>query len=91
MGNHLNIFTLGSTLIVVFGLPPLSHENDAARAVQAAFLLREELRKIKCCCAIGISTGTAFCGVVGSSGSRREYSVLGDCINISARLMQMAT
>lgn len=52
--------------------------------------MEEELKKINCKCKIGIATGTAFCGVVGTSGSRREYSVLGDCINLSARLMQMA-
>ena len=39
---------------------------------------------------IGITTGQAFCGVVGSRG-RREYSVLGDTVNLSARLMQHAT
>ena len=32
----------------------------------------------------------AFAGVIGTSGSRREYSVLGDCVNLSARLMQLA-
>jgi len=28
-----------------------------------------------------------FAGIVGTSGSRREYSVLGDKVNLSARLM----
>ena len=55
-----------------------------------AFDLEEELSQIKCRCSIGISSGIAFCGVVGTSGSRREYSILGDCVNLSARLMQMA-
>ena len=77
----------GSTCISVFGLPPLSHQNDPVRAILAAFLLDGELRKIKCKAASGISTGIAHCGVVGTTGSRREYSVLGDCVNLAARIM----
>ena len=48
------------------------------------------LRKIDCACSVGIATGTVFAGVVGTSGSRREYSVLGDSVNLSARLMSQA-
>lgn len=85
--NKLLMDDKGSTCIAVFGLPPLSHQNDAVRAIQSAFLLESELKKIKCKVAIGISTGVAYCGVVGTSGSRREYSVLGDCVNLAARIM----
>lgn len=52
-----------------------------------AFLLVKELKKLACPVSIGIATGTVFAGVVGTSGSRREYSVLGDEVNLSARLM----
>lgn len=38
---------------------------------------------------MGITTGVAFCGVVGST-TRKEYSVLGDTVNLSARLMSHA-
>lgn len=37
-----------------------------------------------------MTTGLVFTGVVGTSGNRREYSVLGDIVNLSARLMQAA-
>ncbi len=42
---------------------------------------------MNCGCSIGITAGRVFAGVVGTSGSRREYSVLGDKVNLSARLM----
>lgn len=45
------------------------------------------MAKVNCRCSIGIATGTVFAGVVGTSGSRREYSVLGDSVNLAARLM----
>ena len=31
-----------------------------------------------------------FAGVVGTSGNRREYSVIGDSVNLSARMMGTA-
>ena len=50
-----------------------------------------ELHSLGFCPSVGITTGIAFCGVVGSRGTRREYTVLGDIVNLSARLMQYAT
>lgn len=77
----------GSTLVVVFGLPPMSHQDDSVRAILTAFLMVDELKKIQVQCSLGIATGTVFAGVIGTSGSRREYSVLGDYVNLAARLM----
>jgi hypothetical protein len=38
---------------------------------------------------IGITTGVAYCGNVGSS-LRKEYAAVGDTVNLSARLMSKA-
>lgn len=79
----------GSTLLAVFGLPPLAHEDDSPRAVLASLLICEKLNALGLRPSCGVTTGVAFCGVVGGR-VRREYSVLGDVVNLSARLMQYA-
>jgi class 3 adenylate cyclase/GNAT superfamily N-acetyltransferase len=79
----------GCTVVAVFGLPPLAHEDDAVRGILSALAICARLHELQLRPAIGVSTGMAFCGVVGSRG-RREYSVLGDTVNLAARLMQHA-
>jgi hypothetical protein len=50
--------------------------------------MRKELKKIdNTWCNVGIATGDVFSGVVGTSGSRKEFSVLGDIVNLAARIM----
>jgi len=72
----------GPYLMALFGAPK-AHEDDPLRAVLAALELEElfsgNLR-------IGISTGYVFAGDVGT-GERREYTVMGDEVNLAARLM----
>ncbi len=80
----------GSTLIAVFGLPLFSHEDDAFRGVQAAMEIQKHLRCLGWHPKIGIATGRAYCGTVGSE-VRREFTAIGDVVNLSARLMQAAT
>ena len=79
----------GSVLLAAFGLPPLTHEDDSVRAVQAAMALQENLGRLGFESAIGIATGRAFCGSIGSA-MRREYTMIGDVVNLAARLMQAA-
>jgi class 3 adenylate cyclase len=41
-----------------------------------------------CESSIGISTGRVFCGIVGND-TRHEYAMVGDAINVAARLACM--
>ena len=43
-----------------------------------------------CQCNIGISSGVVFAGVLGSAGTRKEFSVFGDNVNLAARIMGRA-
>jgi len=80
----------GMLLLVVFGLPPLNHfMDDPLRAVIAAARFTDTLREENLEGRAGVTTGKVWCGVVGSE-LRREYSVLGDTVNLSARLMAHA-
>lgn len=87
---QLTIGDKGSYLYGAFGAP-IAHEDDARRAVSVALELRSippELNYIQPV-QIGISRGTMRTGGSGSS-TRRTYGVLGDEVNLAARLMQHA-
>ena len=87
--NKLSVDDKGASLIAALGLPPLSHEDDAERAVRAALAIRERLALKQVRHSTGIATGLAFCGIVGNT-TRREYTMIGDVVNLAARLMQAA-
>ena len=87
--NKLSLDEKGVSLVAVLGLPPLAHEDDALRGVHAALEIEESLAGLAVSCAIGLSTGRAFCGEIGSA-RRREYTIIGDIVNTAARLMQAA-
>jgi predicted ATPase/class 3 adenylate cyclase len=80
----------GSYLYAAFGAP-LAHEDDPARAVAAALDLRAppvELGFISGA-QMGISRGRMRAGALGGS-DRRTYAVMGNEVNVAARLMGKA-
>lgn len=87
--NKINVDDKGITLVAALGLPPFSHEDDPARGVLAALMIRRELNALAVRSYIGIATGRIFCGSVGNE-TRREYTTIGDAVNLSARLMASA-
>ncbi|MFN2134953.1 MAG: adenylate/guanylate cyclase domain-containing protein, partial [Candidatus Promineifilaceae bacterium] len=83
----LNIGDKGSYLYASFGAP-LAHENNATRAASAALELRDLPQQLPFLepLQIGISRGRMRAGAYGGS-AHRTYGVLGDAVNLSARLM----
>lgn len=79
----------GATLIAAWGLAGVAHEDDARRGVEAALAMHDELTRLGLACAVGITTGRLFCGVRGSA-MRREWAIVGDRMNMAARLMRAA-
>ena len=74
---------VGDAVMAVFGIP-VSHEDDALRAVRAAAEMRETIVAHGLEARIGINTGEV---VVGGEG---ETLVTGDAVNVAARLEQAA-
>jgi class 3 adenylate cyclase/tetratricopeptide (TPR) repeat protein len=80
----------GDKLIVLFGAP-LSQEGEEASALRCALDLQRQLEdsSLDLRQRIGINTGFVFAGEIGSA-RRREYTVIGDSVNLAARLMAAA-
>ncbi len=74
---------VGDAVMAVFGIP-VSHEDDALRAVRAAAEMRTAIAEHGLEARIGINTGEV---VVGGEG---ETLVTGDAVNVAARLEQAA-
>jgi class 3 adenylate cyclase/tetratricopeptide (TPR) repeat protein len=74
---------VGDAVMAVFGIP-MSHEDDALRAVRAASEMRDAIAAHGLEARIGINTGEV---VVGGEG---ETLVTGDAVNVAARLEQAA-
>jgi len=76
-------------LLFLFGAPAVG-ENDPQRAVGFALELHDRFLGIqqsgvRLDFGLGVATGRLFSGFVGGT-ARREYTVMGDAINLAARL-----
>ncbi len=79
----------GSTFLAAWGLPGRTHEDDAARAAQAALDIRVALAGLGLSGSAGLTSGRVFSGTKGSD-ARRVFTIAGDAVNLSARLMTAA-
>jgi len=85
---------IGDEIMALFGAP-LAHENDAERALRAALEMMQAMATINAADGIslgmhiGVNSGTVVTGGLGSEG-REQYSVMGDTVNLAARLAEAA-
>ena len=93
---HINKFA-GDEAVAVFGAP-LPHPQHALNAVKAALGIQEEMEKlnreerigdISLEAGVGINSGEMVAGSIGSE-EKREYTVIGDSVNVSSRLTSLA-
>jgi adenylate cyclase len=85
---------LGDAVMAVFGAP-IAHPDHSIRAVRTALAMQDglltlnerrvALGKVPITAGIGISAGEAVAGTVGTE-DRMEYTVVGDSVNLAARL-----
>lgn len=88
--NRLITGDKGSLIHVIFGAPRAVEEQEA-RAIHCALDLQAECGGLPFIAMqrIGVTSGRVFAGPIGSP-NRRDYTTMGDSINLSARLMQNA-
>ena len=85
---------IGDGVMALFGAPT-AHGNDAERAVRSALAIHTGLAALsselgrKLTCHIGIASGEVMASGVGSA-KKRDYTVLGQSVNLADRLMGAA-
>ena len=79
----------GCVLIGMWGVPSFSHANNALLALKCATVIYERCATVDHRCSIGITTGSVYCGTVGSV-LRHDYVGIGGTVNLAARIMGKA-
>lgn len=81
---------IGDEIMVLYGAP-VAHEDDPVRALRTALEMMDALEDFNAQHGTnlgmhaGINTGLVVAGGIGSQG-RQQYSVIGDTVNLAARL-----
>lgn len=77
----------GPVLLAAWGVSHHAHEDDASRALSAGIAIEAALYELDARGAIGVATGRVWTGRRGGP-TRSEFAMIGDVVNLAARLMQ---
>lgn len=78
---------IGDAVLCVFGVPD-AQDDHANRALKAAAQIGAGGEDAGLPVSIGVSSGTVIAGGV-ESGDRRDYVILGDPVNVAARIQEL--
>lgn len=76
---------IGNTIMLVFRSNHYS-ESHAVRACKAAFALKEDLGQKGIMIKISLSSGRVVSGRIGDANGKLDFTVIGDTVNLAARL-----
>jgi adenylate cyclase len=86
---------MGDAILAFWGAP-MEQKNHAELAVRCALQMRQELLQLQekwkaegkqmLNSGIGINTGEALVGNIGAEGKKMDYTVIGDHVNLGARI-----
>ncbi len=89
---------IGDAIMALFGAP-VAHEDDAERAVSAAYAMQRAAERfsesleaetgLRLRVRIGLNTGLVVAGAIGGD-QKRDYTVMGDAVNLAQRLESQA-
>eukprot|EP00602_Paraphysomonas_sp_CaronLab_P008623 CAMPEP_0185034408 /NCGR_PEP_ID=MMETSP1103-20130426/24281_1 /TAXON_ID=36769 /ORGANISM="Paraphysomonas bandaiensis, Strain Caron Lab Isolate" /LENGTH=1227 /DNA_ID=CAMNT_0027571053 /DNA_START=145 /DNA_END=3825 /DNA_ORIENTATION=+ len=79
----------GCVLIGLWGVPTATHAANCSKALRCAVMMKNEALFQQHLVSIGITTGSVYCGTVGTD-YRRDYVAIGRSVNLAARLMSKA-
>ena len=73
-----------ANLLIYFGPPPSSHQDNPFKAIKTSVELYNELHEAGFDVSIGVVSGTNYCGLLGND-IFRQYTILGDNVIIGSR------
>jgi class 3 adenylate cyclase len=88
----------GDALMAIFNAP-LQQDSHALKAVRAAWKMSLAVQKYQrsqpeerhISLGIGVNTGIAIVGNIGSQGRMQHYTAIGDVVNVASRIQNSAT
>jgi|GEM_PF-6825837 len=90
-GGEINL-VLGEKMLIVFDNKRLGGAFQAAvAAIKTAESIQEKLSNgPQCMAGIGIADGSVVAGILGGGEFKAEYTVIGDAVNLAARLFALS-